>query len=615
MKLQFLFASVLPLLTQAAPSRQSNPLWYDQGLYGAYPWREYASFDLTAPRVNVLTESTQCDPGYVFLEPRGRSVSTPGPMILDAQGNLVYMEKKWGEVMDFRPQTYMGETYLTFWSGTDDGTHGRGTYYMLNSSYDVVHTLTPANGLDGDLHEFELTSAGTALLTIYEVIPADLTSVGGPADGWIYDGLFQEIDVATGALLFQWRASSHYAVDESFAPLKSHGRSPDDAWDFFHINSVDKDPATGRYYVSARYTHTITCISPLPNETNGNYNSSTNGTVVWRLGGARSSFADLSNGTASDFSWQHHARWHGADATLTVFDNGAYDNNDGLATRRGHSRALVVRLDEARMTARLVAALASPAGILAHSQGSVQRLPGGDTFFVGWGHSAAYTEFKVTEHKQRSDDDDDDDDDGEEEGKERGGGEEAVVEVLCDTHFGSAAFFGWGWVKSYRAFKSADWKGFPRSSPAVAVKRNRLHVSWNGATEVRAWRLMGATAAAANSDAEKDDEGEWVVLETVEKSGFEGVLHLAQAGREVEVVRVQALDGAGSVLGVSAVVDRSSGLTVDGAYEPMQDRDTVALQLLLAVLACMSLGLIVWSCWTPMKGVLGDRRSHRRVRL
>lgn len=133
MKFKFLFAS-LPLLTQGLPSRQSNPLWYDQGLYGAYPWREYVSFDLASPRVNILSESTQCDPGYVFLEPRGRSVATPGPMILDGDGNLVYMEKKWGEVMDLRPQTYKGETYLTFWSGTDDGTHGRGIYYMVRLS-------------------------------------------------------------------------------------------------------------------------------------------------------------------------------------------------------------------------------------------------------------------------------------------------------------------------------------------------------------------------------------------------------------------------------------------------------------------------------------------------
>ncbi|OJD33350.1 arylsulfotransferase protein [Diplodia corticola] len=598
MELLLFFASLLPLLAHAAPSRQSNPLWYDQGLYGAYPWREYLSFDLASPRVNLLTESTQCDPGHVFLEPRGRSVSTPGPMILDADGSLVYMEKKFGEVMDFRPQSYLGETYLTFWSGTDDGTHGRGTYYMLNSSYDIVHTLTPANGLEGDLHEFELTPDGTALLTIYEIVPADLTSVGGPADGWIYDGLFQEIDVATGALLFEWRASSHYAVNESFAPLKSHGRSADDAWDFFHINSVDKDPATGLYYVSARYTHTITCISP----------ESQNGTVLWRLGGARSSFTDLSNGTASDFSWQHHARHYpGPNGTsiVTIFDNGAYDNNDHLATPHGHSRGLVVRLDTttspANMTATLVAALVSPARILAHSQGSVQLLPSGN-YFVGWGHSAAYTEFRVPET-----------------GGEADVEESAQVrpQVLCDTHFGAAAFFGWGWVKSYRAFKSGEWKGFPNTRPDVAVSRNRLYVSWNGATEVRRWRLMGGAAdAAKDDDAEADGEDKWVVLEEVEKSGFEGMLHLAQAGREVEVVRVEALDEAGTVLGVSAVVDRKSGMMVGGAFEPMQDRDTVALQLLLAVLACMTFVLLIWACWIPVRRPLADRAgSYRRVRL
>ncbi|KAB2576620.1 hypothetical protein DBV05_g4646 [Lasiodiplodia theobromae] len=569
MKLKLLFAS-LPLLTQALPSRQSNPLWYDQGLYGAYPWREYVSFDLASPRVNILSESTQCDPGYVFLEPRGRSVATPGPMILDGDGNLVYMEKKWGEVMDLRPQTYKGETYLTFWSGTDDGTHGRGIYYMLDSAYEVKHTVIPANGLEGDLHEFEITPEGTALMTIYEIIPADLSSVGGPVDGWIYDGLFQEIDIETGALVFEWRASSHYSVDESFAPLKGHGRSEADAWDFFHINSVDKDPATGLYYISSRYMHTVTCISP---------HNSENGTVLWRLGGKRSSFTDLAGGAASDFSWQHHVR-HYANDTLTIFDNGAYDNNAHLATPHGHSRALMVRLDTDEMTVDLVAAFVSPSDILAHSQGSVQILPSGNVF-VGWGHSAAYTEYKLTA-------------DGE-------------VEVLCDTHFGSAAFFGWGWVKSYRAFKSADWKGQPKTKPDVAVKRNRIFVSWNGATEVRRWRLMGA------ANAEVEDE-EWVVMEEVEKEGFESKMHLV-GKKGVEVVRVQALDGSSNVLEVSEVVDRSTGQVVDGEFKPIQDRDVVALQLLLALLACMSFGLIVWACWLPATRFSRERMRYQRVHI
>ncbi|KAH7061254.1 ASST-domain-containing protein [Macrophomina phaseolina] len=509
MRLQFLV--LLPWLVAAAPSRQSNPLWYDQGLYGAYPWRDYVSFGLASPRVNVLEESVQCDPGYVFLEPRGRSVSSPGPMILDSDGNLVYMEDRYGEAMDFRPQKYRGDDYLTFWSGTDDGTHGRGSYYMLDSSYEVRYTVSPANGLEGDLHEFEITPNGTALMTIYEIIPADLSSVGGPSDGWIYDGLFQEVDIETGALLFEWRASTHYSVVESFGELKGHGRSREDAWDFFHINSVDKDDQ-GNYYISSRYMHTITCISPT-------------GAVLWRLGGAHSDFADLSQGAASNFTWQHHVRWH-PNNSLTIFDNGAYDNNRHLVTA-DYSRGLLVQLDTANMTATLLTAFVNPMHILAHSQGSVQILDSGNVF-VGWGHSAAYTEFKP---------------DG---------------TVLCDTHFGSSAFFGWGWVKSYRAFKG-KWVGQPRTDPDISRRRNQLYVSWNGATEVRKWRLQSATAADAEDD-------EYVDVEEIRKEGFESTFYLN--GALGGYVRVQALDRMGIVLGTSKVMDSKSGSTVSAAVLP-----------------------------------------------
>ncbi|GME47107.1 Arylsulfotransferase [Neofusicoccum parvum] len=564
------FLAFLPLLAAAAPSCQSNPLWYDQGLYGAYPWREYTSFDLASPRVNVLESSVQCDQGYVFLEPRGRSVSTPGPMILDHEGNLVYMEKKYGEAMDFRPQKYKGEDYLTFWSGTDDGTHGRGSYYMLDSSYEVKYTINPANGLEGDLHEFEITENGTALMTIYEIIPADLSSVGGPTDGWIYDGLFQEIDIETGHLIFEWRASTHYAINETFNELKSHGNSRSDAWDFFHINSVDKD-ATGNYYISSRYMHTVTCISPT-------------GTVLWKLGGRHSSFTDLSDGAATNFTWQHHVRHH-ANNTLTIFDNGAYDNNRHLATA-ANSRGLIVQLDTANMTATLLAALVSPARILAHSQGSVQLLPSGNAF-VGWGHSAAYTEFAP---------------DG---------------TVLCDAHFGASAFFGWGWVKSYRAHKGR-WVGAPRTDPDIARKgRGRVFASWNGATEVAAWQLQGAEEAAVErelGDGEERDVKEggdgWTDIgDKVAKTSFETQLWVAGAG-DAPYVRAVALDGRGKVLGTSKALDRRSGQLVSGgAFAPMQDGDVVALQLLLAVLAFMTVALVVWAVWVPVT------ERYQRVRL
>ncbi|KAK8258434.1 ASST-domain-containing protein [Phyllosticta capitalensis] len=536
-----LVLAALPALVSALPSTDFNSLWYDQGLFGAYPSRDYVSFDLSSPRVNILTWSTQCDPGQIFLEPRGKSVAKPGPMILDAEGHLVYMEQKFGEAMDFRPQTYKGEDYLTFWSGTDDGTHGRGSYYMLNSSYDVARVVNPTNGLEGDLHEFEITPNGTALMSIYEIIPADLSSVGGPKDGWIYDGLFQELDIETGEAIFQWRASSFYHVNESYAPLKKKGRSKDDAWDYFHINSVDKD-SEGNYYISARYTHTITCIGP-------------DGQVRWRLGGQHSDFTDLSHGAASNFSWQHHMRYFENDTTLTIFDNGAYDNNFYTAD---YSRGLYIQLDLANMTAKLIADYVSPAGILAHSQGSVQLLENGNAF-VGWGHSAAFTEFKR--------------DDG---------------EVLCDMHFGSSAFFGWGWIKSYRAFKG-NWVGRPTWSPSIARRKSRVYVSWNGATEVKKWTLQAAA----------DTEGNFTDVSTVDKVGFESSFHLA--GKPGQFLRAAALDKDGEVLGYSPVLDSRMGQLVDGTFSPITDDDLVFLQFLLGLLACGTLGTIVWNLYPSLR--------------
>lgn len=117
------------------------------------------------------------------------------------------------------------------------------TYFkQLDSSYQVFRELSPVGDhLCGDFHEFRLTGNGTALLTIYDVVPADLSSLHGPSSGWIYDGMFQEIEVATGTLIFEWRVSEHYRVNDTFLPLGKKGRTRDDAFDLFYINSFDKD--------------------------------------------------------------------------------------------------------------------------------------------------------------------------------------------------------------------------------------------------------------------------------------------------------------------------------------------------------------------------------------
>ena len=508
----------LPWLAVGTPYRDFNSYWYELGYYGAFPSQSYQTVDAVSPLLNVVQSSPQCSNDSVLLTPRGNSVPNPGPLILDASGNLIWIEKKFGEVMDMKVQTYRGQDYLTFWSGTDDGTHGRGKYYMaslthhpnpavadfaqLDSSYETQYVLDAVgDDLDGDLHEFRITENGTALMTVYEIIPMDLSGVGGRSDGWVYDGLFQEVDIETGKLLFQWRASEHYSVEESLKPLYGQGEASDVAWDYFHINSIDKD-TSGNYYISSRYTHTVTCISP-------------NGTVLWTLGGKRQQFKDLSGGAATNFSWQHHVEWHPGNL-ITIFDNGAYDRHFYTAE---YSRGLAVQLDLENMTANLTHSYDQPEGNLAHSQGSVQILPNGNVF-VGWGHSAAYTEYSED------------------------------AEVLCNVHFGSPVFFDWGWVKSYRTFRSR-WVGRPKTPPDIAIRWNKLFVSWNGATEVAEWSLQ-----AANSVTQGGLVTDFQEVKTIPKKEFEASFALDSVKKPY--VRVAALDGNGTILDYSGIMARKS---------------------------------------------------------
>ncbi|KAI2887513.1 hypothetical protein CBS63078_4526 [Aspergillus niger] len=474
-------------------------LWYDLGFLGPHPTLKYESFDQESPEVNVLRWDPRCEEGYVFLSPRGHSYPDPGPLVYDNQGNLVWIEREFGQIMDLKVQHYMGEDYLTFWAGDDDGTRGLGQYYMLNSSYDVVYIVSPANGLTGDVHEFKITDQGTALMTIYDICEADLSSVDGPQDGWIYDGLFQEIDIATGELLFEWRASDYYDIDESYYPLGEKGSAPTahDAYDFFHINSIDKHP-NGNYLVSSRYMHTVTCISPW-------------GEILWVLGGKRNTFKDISpDKSATGITWQHDARWQ-SDTIITLLDNGAHEH---LSTR-DHTRGFMIELNFDDWTANTLHVYDSPGSFSSHSQGSLQVLPQTGHVFIGWGKPSAYTEFTV---------------DG---------------EVLCDFHWGPRVFFWLGWIKSYRAQKF-HWVGRPRVPPDVAVDEagDTAYVSWNGATDIAGWVLQ----RASNSSAEED---EFESVAYTPKEGFETQVDLIGEG----YFRLMAVDLEGNEMGVTRVFE------------------------------------------------------------
>lgn len=327
----------------------------------------------------VATAGTAGAPGYLFLGPgstdgftKGPPKGGPqqGPQIVDERGELVWFRPLPGTdwATNVRVQSYRGQPVLTWWQGkvVNPG-FGQGEGVIVDASYREVARVRAGNGRQADLHEFLLTPQGTALITCCPpAVRADLTPIGGPRGGQVLESIIQEIDVASGRLLFEWRSLDHIAVSESYQPYAQ-------PYDYLHVNSIEPLP-DGNLLVSARATFGL---YKLDRRT---------GAVIWRLGGKRSDFK-LGQGAA--FAWQHDARQI-ADGMITIFDDGA-----GPEKAEKQSRAIILEVDEARRTAALGRAYRHPTPLLAASMGNVQLLPDGHVL-VGWGAQRYVSEFTAT---------------------------------------------------------------------------------------------------------------------------------------------------------------------------------------------------------------------------
>jgi hypothetical protein len=104
---------------------------YDFGFQGIYPTQRYESVDFFSPSPKITQWDSRCDDGNILLSPRGKAVPRPGPVMLDAKGNLIWMEDRFGQAMNFQVQKYKGQDYLTFWRGTDHAAHSNGSYVLV----------------------------------------------------------------------------------------------------------------------------------------------------------------------------------------------------------------------------------------------------------------------------------------------------------------------------------------------------------------------------------------------------------------------------------------------------------------------------------------------------
>ena len=423
--------------------------------------------------------------GLLFLAPF-RGTDTADALIVDDHGEPVWIYRSDRLVTDVRVQEFNGEPVLTYWEGDrKDGGYGRGTGVVLGRDYTRRAEVHAGKGMSGDLHEFTLTDRGTALLIAYPEVVADLRPIGGPRRGRVLDGRVQEVDVQTGEVLLDWSALRHLTIAETRTPLaKGADGTPGKPFDFVHINSVQD--AGDTLLLSARNT---CALYSLDRRT---------GAVRWRLGGRRSDFAIAAD---ARFAWQHDAR-HQPDGTLTLFDNHIDEAGDGP------SRGLVLKVDEDERRVSLVREIAD-GRTFGQYMGNLQVLPDGNTL-VGWGSTPAVTEFAA-------------------DGK-------PVLEI---TGVGDG---------SYRAYR-APWTAQPPGRPAMTARPvdpawMQVHASWNGATDVRAWRVLTNSGAAARP----------AVATTARRSGFETEITLRRPATSATTVNVvaEALAADGTLLARSA---------------------------------------------------------------
>src|SRR6201998_3255318 len=181
-----------------------------------------ASAPTAPPPLSILTSNGNIGRGDLFITPTGdTSTYANGPEIVDPKGDVVWFHAipQSLTASDFRVQRYDGQPVLTWWQGTGVGGLSSGTDYIYNDHYQQIATVKAGNGLSADGHEFLITPWNTALILSYTETTANLTSIGGPADQTVIDGIVQEIDIKTGKVLFQWYSADHVPYSQREEPL------------------------------------------------------------------------------------------------------------------------------------------------------------------------------------------------------------------------------------------------------------------------------------------------------------------------------------------------------------------------------------------------------------
>ncbi|KAM0276896.1 hypothetical protein ACHAQH_006268 [Verticillium albo-atrum] len=494
-------------------------------------WQFRSRPDLSPPRLNITVpaDPDRVEKGLIFVGPYpGFTPTSHGPIqsapyIFRDDGELVWsgVGHIGGWAANFRPDTVDGVQVLRAFQGQMSAQPGimHGHHLILNDKYETANTVQSRSPQLISGHEFRVVDGKSALVEVPFIKPVGLSRWGGKeGQDWIVSSGFQELDIQTGKVLFEWQGLDH--IDPTYGAFSldtldravGSGYSSSDAWDYFHLNSVDKDE-DGNYLVSARNYAAIFKV-------NG-----TSGEVIWQLGGLHGG-SSFEVEPAARFAYQHDARFlnrssDGAIEYLSLFDNAAHSPTVKI---NPFSRGRILKLNHTDGTAKAAATYPAPDQLSAQSQGNTQVLPNSNVF-VNWGQEGAVTEFAA---------------DG---------------TVLFHAYLDSEP--GGNNVQSYRGFK-LPWVGRPIEEPAVLALRDEAHgdvdvyVSWNGDTETALWRFY-----VEHLDSEP---GQRHFAGEAKRDGFETHIKMKNPSSDrAYKVLAEAVNESSNVLARSASVTVTSG--------------------------------------------------------
>lgn len=285
-----------------------------------------------------------------------------------------------------------------------------------------------AHPLSSSLLQFQITPDDTAVIETWIPREMDLSPLGGPTSGgFAFDCVIQEVDIATGELLFQWRSMDHIPLTETlYELLKPAGTKGQRASALSSSPLVVLASRLSPPLTQLRPERSLRCASPqrrlkgrvgqLPHlaaravdrllhlardgrdpvaprrvqdelQDGRQVSSSLLPVLVKHVVRAQPLMPHLV-ARRTDFHFQHHSRLRGSGAsspfTVTLFSNGA----NQFRQTADQARALILKVDTDKMEVELEKEYLPSFHMPCSSEGSMQILDNGNVV-VGWGIRAS----------------------------------------------------------------------------------------------------------------------------------------------------------------------------------------------------------------------------------